>query len=175
MASTITADGPPSAATAPAVSDVAVQSPTLARPQPAAFEVAAAMLLLRAFLGLRALFGGIEKFELQGTYSFANYRQSMTRMATGITGASFLPLWATKTFALTLGFVLLALGVSLLLGLKTRASLVLMGLTYLGLAAGLMAVQETDGATAMGVHVALVAFALVLSRHDRFALWPDRR
>jgi thiosulfate dehydrogenase [quinone] large subunit len=95
-------------------------------------------------------------------------------MATGITGASFLPLWATKPFALSLGYILLALGVTLLLGLKTRASLVLMGLVYVGLSFGLMVVQETEGVAWLAIHVALVAGALVLVRHNRFALWPDK-
>ncbi len=141
---------------------------------PAACEYTAAFLLLRLFLALRALLAGIEKFELNGTYSIANYTANMTRMATGITGASFLPLWATRSFALPLGYVLLALGGALLLGLKTRAALVLMGLMYVALAFGLMAVQESDGVAWLGVHVGLVVAALLLVRYNRFALWPDK-
>jgi len=53
-------------------------------------------------------------------------------------------LWATQDFARAIGFVLLALGAALLLGVKSRATLVLMGLTYLGLSFGLMAVQESE-------------------------------
>ena len=63
-------------------------------------EYAAAFFLLRLFLGLRTLFAGIEKFESKGTYSVANYRDNMIHMAEGITGASFLPLWSTRFFAL---------------------------------------------------------------------------
>ncbi len=141
---------------------------------PAACEYTAAFLLLRLFLGLRALFGGIEKFELNGTYSIENYTANMKRMATGITGASFLPLWATKSFALPLGYLLIALGVALLLGLKMRASLILMGLVYVALSFGLMAVQEGDGVAWLGVHLALVVGALLLVRYNRFAVWPDK-
>lgn len=137
-------------------------------------EYTAAFLLLRLFLGLRALLAGWEKFERGGAYSFDNYVQNMTRMATGITGASFLPLWATKAFAFALGYLLLVLGAALLLGLKTRVTLLLMGLLYVGLAFGLMAVQENEGVAWLGVHVGLVAGALVLVRHNRFALWPDK-
>ena len=96
-------------------------------PAPAGWEFTAAFLLLRLFLGLRTLLAGVDKFEAGGLYSHANYVKNMDRMATGITGASFLPLWMTKLFAGSLGYVLLALGVALLLGLKTRVSLVLMG------------------------------------------------
>lgn len=137
-------------------------------------EYAAAFLLLRLFLGLRALLAGLEKFELGGTYSLDHYAQNMGRMAAGITGASFLPLWATRPFALALGYVLLLLGAALLLGLRTRLTLVLHGLVYVALACGLMAVQEGEGVAWLGVHVGLVAAALVLVRHNRFALWPDR-
>lgn len=137
-------------------------------------EYTAAFLLLRLFLACRALLSGIEKFELNGTYSFANYYQSMSRMASGITGASFLPLWMTKSFALPLGYILLVLGVALLLGLKLRVTLFVMGLVYVALAFGLMVVQEGEGVAWLGVHVALCAGALVLVRHNRFALWPDK-
>lgn len=141
---------------------------------PAASEYTAAFLLLRLFLALRALFAGIEKFELSGSYSIENYTNNMKRMATGITGASFLPLWATKSFALPLGYLLVALGVALLLGIKMRATLILMGLLYVALAFGLMVVQESDGVAWLGVHLGLVVAALVLVRYNRFAVWPDK-
>ncbi|MFA4970928.1 MAG: hypothetical protein WC540_14995 [Sulfuritalea sp.] len=49
-----------------------------------------------------------------------------------------------------------------------------MGLVYVGLSFGLMVVQETEGVAWLAIHVALVAGALVLVRHNRFALWPDK-
>jgi thiosulfate dehydrogenase [quinone] large subunit len=136
-------------------------------------EYTYAFLVLRLFLGLRALLAGLEKFESKGIYSFAGYYENMKRLATGITGASFLPLWATKLFACSIGYVLIVLGVTILLGIKTRCSLFLMGLTYVALSFGLMAVQESDGVAWLGMHVALVAGALVLVQHNRFALWRD--
>ena len=136
-------------------------------------EYTYAFLVLRLFLGLRALLAGLEKFESKGTYSFESYYANMKRLATGITGASFLPLWATKLFAFSIGYALIALGVAILLGIKTRCSLFLMGLTYVALAFGLMAVQESDGVAWLGMHVALVAGALVLVQHNRLALVRD--
>lgn len=137
-------------------------------------EYTSAFLLLRLFLGLRTLFAGIEKFERGGSYSFSNYYENMTRMAQGITGASFMPLWATKNFALFLGYALLVLGVGLLLGLKTRLTLVLTGLVYIGLAFGLMAVQEGEGVAWLGIHVVMIVGALLLVRHNRYVLWADK-
>ena len=66
----------------------------------------------------------------------------MGRMAEGITGASFMPLWMTKTFAFSLGYLLLTFGTCLLLGIKTRAALLFTGLLYCGLSFGLMAVRD---------------------------------
>ena len=137
-------------------------------------EYTAAFLLLRLFLGLRTLFAGIEKFELKGTYSFANYYENMGKMASGITGASFLPLWMTRNFAHSIGYVLILLGAALLLGVKSRTALILTGLTYVGLSFGLMAVQEAEGVAWLAIYLGLIVGALVLVRHDRFALWPEK-
>ena len=137
-------------------------------------EYTAAFLLLRLFLGLRTLLAGIEKFELKGTYSFANYYENMGKMASGITGASFLPLWMTKNFAHAIGYLLILCGAALLLGLKTRLALVFTGLVYVGLAFGLMAVQDQQGTAWLAIYVGLIAGALVLVRHNRFALWADK-
>jgi thiosulfate dehydrogenase (quinone) large subunit len=137
-------------------------------------DYAAAFILLRLFLGLRTLLAGVEKFESKGTYSLENYTTNMGRMAQGITGASFLPLWATRSFAMTLGFVLTILGLALILGIKTRATLILTGLVYVGLSFGLMAVQEGDGVAWLGMHVLMFAFALYLVRYNRFALVGDK-
>ncbi len=141
---------------------------------PAPRDFTAAFLLLRLFLGLRALLSGIEKFESGGVYSFANYGKTMTRIANGITGASFLPSWATKAFALPLGYAFIVVGVMLLLGIKTRLALILLGLIWVALGFGLMAVQQDDGIAWIGVYVGMTSAALLLVRHDRFALWSDR-
>jgi thiosulfate dehydrogenase [quinone] large subunit len=98
----------------------------------------------------------------------------MDHMAEGITGASFLPLWATKAFAHSIGYVLLALGALLLLGVKPRVTLTLTGFVYVGLSFGLMAVQEQQGLAWLGTYLGLIAGALVLSRHDRLCVWRDR-
>ncbi|MEY4941708.1 MAG: hypothetical protein RIQ93_3443, partial [Verrucomicrobiota bacterium] len=98
----------------------------------------------------------------------------MGRMAKGITGASFLPIWLTTNFAHGLGYILLGLGAALLLGLKTRNTLFLTGLVYVGLSFGLMAVQEGEGVAWLAIHIAMISGALVLARYDRFALWASK-
>ena len=137
-------------------------------------EYTAAFLILRLFLGLRTLMAGLEKFEANKTYSTANYSENMTRMATGISNNSTIPLWAAKAFALPLGYALTILGVALLLGIKLRTTLFISGLVYVGLSFGLMAVQEGEGVAWLAVQVLMFSVALVFVRHNRFAVWGDR-
>lgn len=138
---------------------------------PKDWNYSAAFLLLRLFLALRALFAGLEKFEAGGRYSLENLTANAGRLAEGITGASFLPLALTGPFALVLGPALLVLGLALLVGIKTRVALTAMGLLYVALAVGLMAVQENEGVAWLGLHVLLTAVALVWVRHNRFEAW----
>lgn len=143
-------------------------------PAPRFADATAAFWILRLFLGLRALFAGLEKFELGGLWSFSNYYTNMSKIATGITDNSFLPLWMTKLFAIPLGYVLILVGAALLLGIKTRITLIVMGLVYVGLGFGLMAVQSNDGVAWIALYVALITGALLLVRHNRFVLWADK-
>ena len=142
--------------------------------EPARLEYTWAFLLLRLFLGLRTFLEGLEKFERNGRYSFANYYENMKGMAQGITANSFLPLWATRLYADSLGYLLLLLGALLLLGVRSRETLIVAGLLYVSLSFGLMAVQENEGVAWLGMHVIMFVAALVLVRHERFALWPGK-
>ncbi len=69
-----------------------------------------------------------------------------------------------------LGWVLILSGVMLLIGLGTRVSLVIQGLLYGALTVGLILIKEDAGIAWLGVHVALVALALMLAGHNRFAV-----
>lgn len=137
-------------------------------------EYACAFLLLRLFLGLRTLIAGLEKFEANKSFSLSNYTDNMTRMATGISNYSLIPLWAAKAFALSLGFLLVGFGAAILLGIKTRTALFLGGLLYVGLGFGLMAVQEGEGVAWIGMQVLMFSVALLYVRHNRFALVGDK-
>src|SRR4051812_23259933 len=141
---------------------------------PSRGEYTCAFLLLRLFLGLRTLLAGLEKFEANKTYSLSNYGENMNRMATAISNYSFIPGWASKMFAMSLGYLLVLLGVAVLLGIKSRATLFLTGLVYVGLGFGLMAVQEGEGVAWIGAQVLMFSVALVLVRHNRLALVADK-
>src|SRR5215207_2709431 len=138
---------PASTSTRPVMNETSPYS-TVTRP-----EYTAAFMLLRLFLGLRTLMAGLEKFEANKSFSFSNYSENMTRMATAISNYSIIPLWASKTFAMSLGFLLTFLGAAILLGIKPRVSIFLGGLVYVGLGFGLMAVQEGEGVAWIGAQV----------------------
>ena len=58
----------------------------------------------------------------------------------------------------------------LLIGLGTRISLFVQGLIYTALTVGLILIKQDDGISWLGIHIALVAFALVLAKNNKFAL-----
>ena len=69
-----------------------------------------------------------------------------------------------------LGPALLATGLMLLLGLGTRISLFVQGLIYIALTVGLILIHQDDGISWLGIHVALVALALMLAKHNKLTL-----
>ncbi len=128
---------------------------------------------IRLFLAMRWLFAGLDKFELDGSYSLANYTVNMDRMATGIAGSSILPLWSTKIFAISAGYLMLLLGLTILLGIKMRISLIVSLFLYLGLAVGMMAVNESSGIAWLAIHILLSVMALKMAGSAKWVLWKD--
>ena len=49
-------------------------------------------------------------------------------------------------------------------------SLFVQGLIYIALTVGLILIRQDDGISWLGIHIALVAFALMLAKHNQFAL-----
>jgi thiosulfate dehydrogenase [quinone] large subunit len=155
-----------------------------------------AFLLLRLWLGLRALLAGIEKYgaykavqkplldpttgqpDASGAmldvkvkfYSLANYHGVPPALRTKFENEVLLPGFTLNLFDTLLGPALIATGVMLLLGLGTRTSLFLQGLIYTMLTVGLILINQPDGIAWLGIHVTLVAAALVLAKHNKLAL-----
>ena len=154
-----------------------------------------AFLSLRLWLGARALLSGLEKFSEKVTvdeplrdangvpdpsgavveiqkkvYGLSHYHGVAESLQTKFLQEPLLPPALTTPFYASLGYVLVALGAMLLLGLWTRLSLVLMAVLYTLLMVGLLLIHQEDGVAWLGIHLGLVAFALTLARHNRFAL-----
>jgi len=155
-----------------------------------------AFLLLRGWLALRALLTGIEKFSAYRTiqkplidpvtgmedpsgamlevkvkfYALTNNAGIPASLKDKFANEPMLPSFALAAFNQLLGPALIVTGLMLLLGLGTRLSLALQGLIYLMLTAGLILIKQDDGIAWLGIHLALVALALMLAKHNRFAL-----
>jgi thiosulfate dehydrogenase [quinone] large subunit len=154
-----------------------------------------AFLLLRGWLGLRALLAGVEKYgayksiqkplldehgqpDSSGAvidlkvkfYDLANYHGIPAALRTKFENEVLLPGFALNLFDKILGPALILAGVMLLLGLGTRLSLFVQGVIYIALSVGLILINQPDGIAFLGIHVALVAMALLLAKHNKLAL-----
>jgi thiosulfate dehydrogenase [quinone] large subunit len=155
-----------------------------------------AFLLLRGWLSVRAILTGIEKFgdyktvqqplidpttgqpDASGVlhnvnvkfYSLANYSGIPASLKEKFANEPLLPKFALTTFGYLLGPLFIVTGLMLLIGLGTRLSLFVQGLIYIALTAGLILIRQDDGISWLGIHIALVVLALMLSRHNKFVL-----
>ena len=154
-----------------------------------------AFLLLRLWLGLRALVAGIEKFAGEVTvqqpllgadgqpdpsgamieieqkvYGLSYYQGVPDVLRTSFAGQPLLPGFLTTPFYAVLGYVLILLGITLLVGIKTRWTLVAMGILYTVLSVGLILIKQDAGVAWLAIHVGLIAFALQLEKYNRFAV-----
>ena len=155
-----------------------------------------AFLVLRGWLAVRAIVTGIEKFGAYKTsqqplidpttgqpdasgvlhnvnvkfYALANYSGIPASLKDKFANEALLPKFALTAFDHLLGPLLIATGVLLLIGLGTRLSLFVQGLIYVALTVGLILIHQDDGISWLGIHVALVVFALTLAKHNKFAL-----
>lgn len=155
-----------------------------------------AFLVLRLWLAVRALITGIEKFgadkiiqkplidpatgmeDPSGAmvdvkvkfYALTNYHGIPPTLTDKFANEPLLPHPLLAAFDRALGPLLLLTGIMLLIGLGTRLSLFVQGLIYIALTVGLILLGQNDGVAWLGIHVILVAFALVLYKHNRFAV-----
>jgi thiosulfate dehydrogenase [quinone] large subunit len=155
-----------------------------------------AFLVLRGWLAVRAIVTGIEKFGAYQTiqkplvdpvtgmedpsgamvdvkmkfYALTNYSGVPPALKDKFANEPLLPYFALTIFDKLLGPALIITGIMLLLGLGTRLSLFLQGLIYIALTVGLILIHQDDGISWLGIHVALVALALVLVKHNKLAI-----
>jgi thiosulfate dehydrogenase [quinone] large subunit len=155
-----------------------------------------AYLVLRLWLGSRALFVGIEKFgsyrsvamplidpstgqpDASGvmvnvnikTYALANYTGVPAALRDKFAHEPLLPKFALVAFDKMLGPAFILTGIMLLAGLGTRVSLLAQALIYIALSIGLILIDQPDGVAYLGIHIGLVAAALLLAQYNRFTV-----
>lgn len=161
-----------------------------------ACEHSLAFFVLRLWLAARAIITGIEKFGAYKTiqkplidpatgmedpsgamvdvkikfYALTNYHGIPPALKDKFADEPLLPHPLLTAFDHALGPLLIITGIMLLLGLGTRLSLFVQGLIYVALTVGLILLGQNDGVAWLAIHVALVALALMLARHNRFAI-----
>jgi len=147
-------------------------------------------VLLRVWLGVRTFQSGIEKFatstlierdqmadgEPTGlvetvsvkTYSLSAYKGIPDALKDVFADQPMIPAFTLPIYNAVLGPALLILGLTVLLGIASRASLLLMGLLYISLTWGLVIWGEpgNSGVAYLGIHMVLIVMALHLTRHD---------
>lgn len=158
---------------------------------------AMAFLILRGWLGVRALVTGIEKYAgtrmvdhawtdkagkpdasgamLDGGvpekfYSLSNYHAVPKSLEAKFAAEPMLPHFLTAPFYAILGPLLILCGLSMLIGLGTRISLFVQGIVYIALTVGLILINQNDGVAFLGIHIALIAMAMTLVNYNRFAI-----
>lgn len=156
-----------------------------------------AFWLLRLWLAVRAILTGIEKFGAYKTiqkplidpttgqpdasgaliemkvkyYALANYSGVPAALKGKFDNEAFLPHFLLNAFDKMLGPALIVTGVMLLIGLGTRISLFVQGLIYIALTVGLILIHQDDGISWLGIHIGLVAFALMLAKNNKLAIF----
>jgi thiosulfate dehydrogenase [quinone] large subunit len=151
---------------------------------------------LRLWLGVRALFVGIQKYaayksvamplidpttgqpDASGvmvnvsikSYALANYAGIPVGMRDKFVHEPLFPKFALVAFDRMLGPVFILTGIMLIIGLGTRVSLLVQGLLFIALTVGLVLIDQNDGVAYLGIHIGLVAAAFMLVQHNRFAV-----
>lgn len=155
-----------------------------------------AFLVLRFWLGARALFVGVEKFgayksvamplidpatgqpDASGvmvnvnikSYALANYVGIPAALKDKFAHDPLLPKFALVAFDRVLGPAFILAGIMLLIGLGTRLSLLAQAALYIALTVGLVLIDQNDGVAWLGIHAGLVAAAFLLVEYNRFAV-----
>lgn len=151
---------------------------------------------LRLWLGVRALFVGIQKYaaykavamplidpttgqpDASGvmvnvnikSYAWANYAGIPVALRDKFIHEPLFPKFALTLFDKLLGPVFIITGIMLIIGLGTRLSLLIQGLLFIALTVGLVLIDANDGVAYLGIHIGLVAAAFILAQHNRLVV-----
>ena len=164
--------------------------------QKVAWDLTLAFIVLRLWLGVRALFVGIQKYaayksvatplidpstgqpDASGvmvnvsvkSYALANYAGIPVGLRDKFAHDPMFPKFALTLFDRMLGPAFILTGIMLIVGLGTRVSLLVQGLLFIALTVGLVLIDANDGVAYLGIHIGLVAAAFLLVQHNRFAV-----
>lgn len=164
--------------------------------EPCNCDYTLAFLVLRGWLAARAILTGIEKFGVYQmvqkplvdpvtgmddpsgamvdvkikSYALTNYSGIPPVFKDKFANEPLMPHSLLGLFEHLLGPALIVTGLMLLLGIGTRLSLFVQGIIYIMLTVGFILIRQDDGISWLGIHVALVALALMLAKYNKFAI-----
>jgi uncharacterized membrane protein YphA (DoxX/SURF4 family) len=138
------------------------------------FSLASAHLILRLFVALRLLMAGLDKFRAGNgpdtTFSLENYTKKSDAIANLMSTNSFLPAAMCQSYAHSIGYVLVLVGLWTAVGIFTNLSLLVAGLTFLSLGFGLAALPDDTEVVFIGIQVLITAAALATAKARQFSL-----
>ncbi len=109
-------------------------------------DLAFANLITRLWVAMRLFMAGVDKFRsgdgVNATFNMGNYETKSTQIAKLMSDNSFIPESLASPFAHYIGFVLLAVGAWVAIGLFSEFALLAAGLTFLSLGFGLAALPD---------------------------------
>jgi uncharacterized membrane protein YphA (DoxX/SURF4 family) len=134
-----------------------------------------AHLITRLWVALRLFMAGLDKFRKGSgadgaTFSLDNYHEKSAQIASLMSSNSFLPKQMCDAFANGIGYVLLAVGAWVAIGLFTEFSLFISGVVLLSLGFGLAALPDDTEVVMIGVSILIVAAALMTANAKTFSL-----
>lgn len=133
-----------------------------------------AHLITRLWVALRLVMAGIDKFRAgsgeTATFSMENYHKKSEQIAELMSSNSFLPADMCKLYAGSIGYVLLAVGIWVAIGLFTELSLFAAGLVLLSLGFGLAALPDDTEVVMIGVSILIAAAALMTAHAKTFSV-----
>ncbi len=130
-----------------------------------------AFLSLRLFLSFRFLTAGLEKFrDGHGNQSFENYYHSWIPAIQDKLEPTLLPSLIYSPFLYLIAYWNLLLGISLLLGLKTKYALALSALTLVSVSLGMMLIGDPALVNHLGIHLLMTTAGLYFVRHNKLEL-----
>lgn len=142
-------------------------------------DLAFANLITRLWVALRLFMAGVDKFRAgdgaEATFNAANYETKTSLIAKLMSENSLLPAIlpasAIDSYAHYIGYVLVAVGVWVAVGLLSEFALAAAGLTFLSLGIGLAALPDDLELTAnIGIGIIITALALYTNKSGYFSL-----
>jgi thiosulfate dehydrogenase (quinone) large subunit len=153
-------------------------------------------LLARLWLAARAVQTGVEKFATTAeierltlvdgkpndyglmetvtvkAYSLSAYKGIPDGLKATFSDQPMIPGFMLPIYNAVLGPALIILGLTILLGVASRTSLLALGLLYISLTWGLILLGEpgNSGVAWLGTHMLLIIAALALQQHNRFCI-----